>query len=211
MQADSDRLADRIQSRMDREGPDADYGKILEEELERRARERGEPPPTPEEEARHAAWIEEMNRAAEEALDDPDAEIEAAERHPHPVAERASDLTVRLMRDTDRHGWVPDNASREHPVAELLGSTMAASAKFAGALNGDAWPPPVWACAGKIVRLKRARGHLDHALLAAESCAEEKLTEAVWLAAVRAELTALACECDDLIEELRARLKHGFD
>ncbi|MEY2880446.1 MAG: hypothetical protein RLZZ15_2826, partial [Verrucomicrobiota bacterium] len=54
MQADSDRLSDRIQARLDREGPDADYEKILEEELERRSRERGDKPPTPEQAAERA-------------------------------------------------------------------------------------------------------------------------------------------------------------
>jgi hypothetical protein len=70
MLEESDRLVDRIEARMEREGPDADYEKILDEELERRRRERGEPPLTPEEEARSAEWIEELNRAAEEAASD---------------------------------------------------------------------------------------------------------------------------------------------
>ncbi len=38
MQDESDRFAERIPARLKREGPDADYGKILEEELARRAR-----------------------------------------------------------------------------------------------------------------------------------------------------------------------------
>lgn len=50
LQEESDRLADRIQARLDREGPDADYEHILEEELERRRCQRGEKPRTPEEE-----------------------------------------------------------------------------------------------------------------------------------------------------------------
>ncbi len=53
-QARSDRLADRIQARMRREGPDADYEKILEEELECLDREEGRTGPTAEEQARNA-------------------------------------------------------------------------------------------------------------------------------------------------------------
>jgi len=211
MLADSDRLADRIQARMEREGPEADYEKILEEEIERRARERGDPPPTPEQEARRAEWIEEMNRAAEEALNNPDPELEAELAIVHPVAAKASDHTVQVMRETRKRGWVPDDAGREHPVVELVASTMAAGAKFAGALNGETWPPPVDDCAHKIVRLKRARGHLDDALLAAESCREQRLVDAAWLGEVEGELHGLSQACDELIAELRGRLERGCD
>jgi hypothetical protein len=211
MQADSDRLSDRIQARLDREGPDADFEKIMEEELERRARERGDKPLTPEQEAERAEWIEEMNRAAEEAVKNPDPEFEAELDRKHPVAERAFEVSVRLMQDVEARGWVPDDAPREHPVAELVGAAMSAGAKFAGALGGEEWPPPVDFCAGKIVRLKKAGDYLADALRAADSCAEEKLTDAAWLAAARGELDSLARDCDALIEELRARLKRGFD
>ena len=132
MLEESDRLADRIEARMEREGPDADYEKILDEELERRSRERGEPPLTPEEETRSAEWIEELNQAAEEAASDPDAPEEADRKHP--LAERAFEFSVRLHKDVDNLGWVPDEASSEHPVAELVTTVMQAAAKLAGHL-----------------------------------------------------------------------------
>jgi hypothetical protein len=88
---------------------------------------------------------------------------------------------------------------------------MSAGAKFAGALNGEAWPPTADDCAGKIVRLKRARGYLDDALLAVESCAEQELVDAAWLAGVQRELNQLAQAGDELIAELRTRLERGFD
>jgi hypothetical protein len=66
-------------------------------------------------------------------------------------------------------------------------------------------------CAHAIVRLKRAQGYLDHALLAAESCAEQKLVDAAWLANVQREIAALGGDCAGLIKELRARLDRGFD
>jgi hypothetical protein len=211
-QADSDKLADRIQARLDREGPGANYEKILEEELERQARERGDDAPlTPEEEAKRAEWIDEMNRASEEALANPDPEREAELNRVHPLAERAQQLTLRLMDETEEHGWIPEDASREHPVAVLVASVMSAGAKFAGALNGEDWPPPVDFCAQNIVRLKRARSYLDDALLAADSCTEQNLTEPGWLEQTRRELQALGEECDALIAELRGRLERGFD
>jgi hypothetical protein len=206
---ESDRLADRIQARMDREGPDADYEKILDEELEQRRLERGEPPLTPEEEERRAEWIDELNRAAEEAVNDPGALAEAHQKHP--LAERAFEFSVRLHKDVDNHGWVPDEASSEHPVAELVTTVMQAAAKLAGALNVNDYPPPARFCGHAIARLKRAAGYLSDAQLAADACAEQELTESVWLDAVRREIAALAAETDRVIGELRERLARGWD
>ena len=121
MQAESDALSDRIQARLDREGPGADHAKILEEEIERRARERGEQPLTAEQEAERAEWIDEMNRAAEEALKNPDPDLDEELNRKHPLAEEALEFASRLMRETEERGWVPHDAGREHPVAELVG------------------------------------------------------------------------------------------
>lgn len=209
MLEDSDRLADRIEARMEREGPDADYEKILDEELERRRRERGEEPLTPEQEAERDARIEELNRAAEEAADEPWASEEP--EHKHPLAERAFELAVRLHRDVKQRGWQPADASPEHPVAELVAAVMKASAKMAGALNGEDYPPPVDICGQSIARLKRAARYLADAQLAAEACAEQRLTAADWLIGVRREIATLSGENDAVIAELRERLKRGFD
>lgn len=209
MQADSDRLADRVNARMEREGPNADYEKILEEEVERRSRERGEPPPTPEEEARQAERIEEMNRIAEEALAHPDPEIEEELRRKHPLAERAFELSLRLMREPEKNGWLPPDASEEHPLADLGGSVAKASAKLAGALNGTRWPPDMMFCAATIVRLNKARVYLDDALRALESCQQQKLTPLEWLDGTMVELRDLTHAADELIAELRARLDSG--
>ncbi len=209
MLEESERLVDRIQARLEREGPDADYERILEEELERRRRERGEAPPTPEEEARRAEWLEELSRAEAEAPanDQPDAEAERK----HPLAERAFELAVRLHRNVKEHGWQPDDASREHPVVELVVGVSAASAKLAGALNGEDDPPPVEICGQVIARLKRAAGYFADARLGAEACAEQHLVDPTWLADVDREVADLAAETDRIIGELRERLKQGFD
>ena len=209
IQEESDRLADRIQARMEKEGEGADYEKILEEELERRRAERGEKPLTPEEEAERAAWIDEMNRTAEEALDDP--ELLARVERKHPLAERAHELAVRLFQEPGERGWVPDEAGPEHPVVELMASAGKAGAKLAGALNGRDWPPNVMECGTCLVWLKRARRYLDDALLAVESCDEERLVDAAWLAGIRRELQEISAESDEIVSDLRDRLKRGFD
>lgn len=211
MQERSDRLVDRIQARLVREGAEADYEKILHEEIERMRIERGEPEPTPEQLARNAEWIEEMNRAAEEAFDNPDPEIEDEIKRKHPLAERAFELSLRLRRAIRAGRWAPEDASPEHPVAELEGAVMCAGAKLAGALNGCEWPPLLDASAGVLVRLKRARDYLDDALRAADACREDKLIAPARLNPVVAEVAGLAKETDELIIELRAKLERGID
>ncbi len=211
MQARSDLLADRIQARLTREGKDADYEKILDEEIERMQRERGETEPTPEQLARNAEWIEEANRAAEEALQNPDPELEAELAIRHPLVERATELSLQLRGTAAEEDWLPENATQEHPVAELLDATMIAGAKLAGALNGQTWPPELEFCAHTIVRLKRARGYLEDALRATESCHEEKLIKPGHMGPILAELIDLKKDIDELIAELRAKLERGTD
>ncbi len=211
MQARSDLLSDRIQARLKREGDKADYGKILDEEIERMRREHGEPEPSPEQLARNVEWIEEMNQAAEEALENPDPELTAELESKHPLAERAFEFSGQIQDTADEEKWIPEDASQEHPAVELTSAVMIAAAKLAGALNGQAWPPPIESCAGVIVRLKRARVYLDDALRATESCQEEKLITPQHLGPIVVELIDLAHDADELIAELRERLERGTD
>jgi hypothetical protein len=210
MLEESDRLADRINARVAREGADL-LERIIEEELERRRHERGERPPTAEEEAKREEWVEELNRAAEEALTDPDPEIEALLDRKHPLAERAFEFAIALRKEPEERGWIPADAIHDHPVADLIDSVASAAMKFAGALDGEEWPPQIEFCAMVIARLKRARGYLDHALLAAEFCSQRKIVDAEWVEGAQREINALGHECDRLIGELRAKLERGFD
>lgn len=210
-QARGELLADRIEARLAREGKGADYEKILEEEIERMQRERGEPEPTPEQLARNAEWIDEANRAAEEALANPDPEVEAELALEHPVAKRAQDLADLVHQLAEDEKWIPEDAQREHPAAELVSVTMIAGVKFAGALNGQTWPPEIEFCAHTIVRLKRALGYLEDALNAAESCREEKIIKPAHLGPIVVEIIDLVDDTADLITELREKLERGTD
>lgn len=210
-QARSDKLADRIEARLRREGDGADYEKILEEELDRLDREEGRPEPTPEQLERSAEWIEEMNRAGEEALANPDPEVEAEMNLEHPLVERVTEFSLQLRATATAEGWRPPDAGQEHPVCEMLDATMIAGPKLAGALNGQTWPPEVDFCAHTIVRLKRARGYLEDAVRAAESCQEEKLIKPEQLGPILTELVEFIRETDELIVELRAKLERGTD
>jgi len=210
-QARSDLLMDRIEARINREGEAAEYEKILEEELERLRRERGEPEPTPDPFGRNAEWLEEMARAAEDTLAQSDPELEAGLRYEHPLVRRVSDLALTMRRAAGKSRWWPKGATHEHPVRELLDATMIAGPKLAGALNGQHWPPGLEFCAHTIVRLKRARGYLEDARRAADACREDKLIPAASLGSWVQELNNAAVDTDVLIAELRAKLDRGTD
>jgi len=209
-QARSDRLMDRIEARLAREGAD-DYDKILEEEIERLHREEGRPEPTPEQQARSAEWIEEMNRAGEEALANPDPELEQELDYEHPLVTRVTEFALLWRRTAKAEGWRPEHAGQEHPLNELLDASLIAGPKLAGALNGQYWPPEIEFCAHTIVCLKRARGFLEDALRATESCHEEKLIKPEYLGPIVVDLVDFIRETDELIAELRAKLERGTD
>ncbi|MBU0754652.1 MAG: hypothetical protein KJ645_05900, partial [Planctomycetes bacterium] len=87
-----DRLLDRVTARIRREGLEEEDAleRIMEEEREKLRRERGEPEPeplTPEQEAERAAWIEEMNAAVAEALEEMGGSGELEELPGHPLQE----------------------------------------------------------------------------------------------------------------------------
>lgn len=205
LQAESDKLTDRVHNRMEREGPNADLGRIIEEELERARRERGEPEPTPEEQADRQRWIDELNAAAEEAAAET-SDDEEDDDESHPLVERTRDLTLRVMGAIETHNWVPEGAGPEHPVTELEADLMKAGAKLAGALDQREWPPPLEECAATIVWLKRAAQYLEDATLAAEDCRHDQLVDPAWIVEIMRETRQLAEDVAAVIAELRDRL-----
>lgn len=221
IQADSDRLMDRVTARLDAEGDAADLDAVLEEEIERARRERGEPDLTPDQRAERDRWIAEMNAAAAELIADSKAESwrpdgpgpDGSEDDPladrHPLAAQAFDLTLGVVREIKARGWLPEDAGQEHPVMVLRTAIMGAGAKLAGALNREDWPPPLDCCASTIVRLKRAASLLEDAGFAAESCREEALVDPAWLTEVTRELDVIAGQTEAFIAELRTRLENG--
>jgi len=207
-------LLDRVEARLAREGHErGNYERIFKEERERLRRERGEPPepePTAEEIAEHDAWIEEMNAAAAEAM----AEIEAdkwkgespsySERHP--LVEHCSDLSVKLHKDVEDGGWLPDDPQHEHPLIEIVSGTMSAGAKLAGALGmgpDEEWPPDDLIAGNVLVRLKKARNYLRNAIAALDSADEEQLATPDWRADTRREIGEILGEVQQLIREVR--------
>lgn len=220
-QARMDLLLDRVNARILREmeaGDEPDLERVMDEERARLRRELGEPEPeplTPEEEARQAAWVDQMNAAADEALKELEADswnAEEAEDRTHPLVERCTELWSRLVRETEERGWLTDAEPEEHPLREVVNGVMIAGPKLAGALNrlqDEDWPPEPLFAGDTLVRLKKARGHLRDALAGLTAAAEQGLASPAWLAVVRAEVVKLVAEVDALIDEVRAVLKNA--
>jgi hypothetical protein len=205
-----DQLLDRVQARMEREGEDADFERILDEERERLRRERGEPEPeplTPEEKAERAAWIEEMNAAANEALEESATEDWKDDRaEQHPLVTACSDLGAHLHRDIEAAGWIDKHASEEHPLSMLEYGVMFAGAKLAGALGvhgEEEWPPDPLFAGDALVRLKKAREHLRDAMAGLDGADEQSLATEPWRKRARAEVEDILVRVQCLIEEVR--------
>jgi hypothetical protein len=223
LQARLDLLLDRVQGRIERAlaaGEQPDHEKILKEERERLRRERGEArsePPTAEEEAERAAWVEEMYAIAEEAAKEAGDEQRGAagenfeEERWHPLVERCQELTQRMRGELRERGWLGEEAGLEHPLREVVDGVLIAGGKLAGALgttrDAEEWPPDPLLAGPALSRLKKARGHLRDALAGLGVADEQGLGTPEWRAGVRAELLAILDELAGLIAQVRAVLR----
>ena len=211
-----DRLLDRVQARLDREGLSGkhDLDRIMEEEREKLRREKGESEPEPlsaEEEAERSAWIEEMNAASEEALEDMKKTGGWKEPPPHPLQEMCSALGLRLHHEVRDHGWIPESATGEHPLYEVLHGVQLAGTKLAGALSvcrheGE-WPPDPLFAGDTLVRLKKTRAYLRDALAGLDAADEQRLAEPDWRGQTRREIMLILGQVDRLIHEVRSSLE----
>lgn len=208
------RLLDRVTARLDREGKDEpDFDEIYREERERLRRESGIPPdpePAPEQLAERQKWIDEMNAAAAEAMQEmeSDAWKERPERQRPALLDRAMDFSVKLRADIS--DWLPEDATGEHPLREIAWGVQLASVKIGGALGHDddePWPPEALFAGNPLVRLKKSRDCLRDALRAMDSADGENLAPAPWRIATRREIAEILGEVQKLIQELRDVLK----
>lgn len=205
-------LSDRVARRL-RELPEEsaeDYFLIYEEEREKLRKEMGEPEPeplTPEEEERQNEWIEEMNRIAQEAMEELKDHPELLEHKDHPLVERCYEYCLSARNDLINLGLLSDNDSEEHPLQEWVFALQSTSAKLAGALNSsfedEEWPPRALFAGSVLVRLKKARSYLRDGLMALRSVAEDELAPKVWIESATAETTSLLGEVEGLIAEVR--------
>jgi hypothetical protein len=202
-----DKLLDRVLARLERE-PEADFEAIMDEETARLRRERGEPETelTPEELAQRREWREETDATETntEAFEKSEnASWQGEERPRPPLVTQVTDLAVRLHREVK--SWLPEGASAEHPLREIVTGVMIAGAKLAGALtNHDfEWPPEELFAGDVLVRLKKARGHLRDAIAGLDAADLENLATPAWRAFVRKEVRSILEEVEGLIVEVR--------
>jgi len=207
-----DELDRRIAQRLE-DDPEADFDEVWEEEREKLRIERNEPAPeplTPEQEAEHAAWIEELNRiweeAEQEAIDHPKPPPPA-----HPLVEECSALRLQIYQELRGQRWIDEHSGGEHPLRRLREHVQIASAKLAGALHSigseEEWPPDRLYAGNTLVRLKKARAELAGALQALEAAGELELATPAWRDAIRPRVQKVMDEVLRLIDEVREVLE----
>ena len=127
----------------------------------------------------------------------------------HPLVTHCQKLGSRLHKTIKNKHWLPEGAHQEHPLNELVHGVWFASAKLAGALNGDPddWPPETMIAGNTLVRLKKARGYLSDAISGLDAAEAEKLADPAWLQTLRQELDGLKQTTQSLIDEVRAVLR----
>lgn len=195
--AANDILTDRIQNRLARESENSDFEVIMKEEVARLRQETGD---------LKLEWIGGDPSLVAGLDDDDEYEIELWE---HPLTERTEELIEMLYQLKEQGNWVPKGAIEDHPAMYLVECVSKAGQKFSRALDEHKNEPKIDDCALIIARLKRARVCLDDAILALESCQEQKLIEASSMGVVFVEIIDLAHDADELINDLRTRLKEG--
>ena len=168
---------------------------------------------TPEEAEAESRRIEEMNRACEEALNEPSPEPEPHREGIdwirtkdgdlcHPLQHRCTGSSMKVWKQVDKLGL---EKSEDDDLQEFLGEWLTTGAKLAGALDGiaedrgSADPAFIVAC------LKRALDHLHKSQAGLEAVAPKKLLPEPMVAEARQELFAIREGILHLMDEFRGR------
>ena len=168
---------------------------------------------TPEEAEAQRQRIEEMNRACEAALDEPDPEPEPHRegidwmrdkdgRIHHPLQHRCAESAMRFRHQTAELGL---KKAADDDLQQLLDEWMITGAKLAGALGGIADGRGPADASFTVACLKRALDHLHRAQAGLEAVAPKQLLPAGLVGEVRAELFAIREGILKLMEEYRGR------
>jgi hypothetical protein len=151
---------------------------------------------SPEEEARRREWIEEVNAAAEAALDEPEPEPDPATEGKdwirtengdlaHPLQHRCFESAVKFWHACDELGLKEDG---DDDLNEFIFEFQTTGAKLAGALNSIARDGGVRDAAFTVAYLKRALGHLHKSQAGLEAVAPKNLLPEPLLAEARKDL-----------------------
>ncbi len=168
---------------------------------------------TEEEAEEERQRIEEINAACEDALDEPEPELDPHRegidwirgedgRPVHPLQHRCSQSATRIWRQLREHGF--ENYT-DSDLTEFMTEFRITGAKLAGALNPLARGAPVCDASLTVALLKRALDHLHKSQAGLEALALRKLLSGTLLAQARNELFEIREGILGLVDEIRGR------
>ena len=168
---------------------------------------------TPEEADEENRRIEEMNRASEEALNEPPPEPDPHREGidwirtgrgdvRHPLQHRCSESAIKFWMQADELGL---GKIEDRDLDNFIFEFQTTGAKLAGALNGIAQNRGSVEGAFTVARLKRALDHLHKSQGGLEAVAPKKLLPPKMVAAARQELFEIREGILKLMDEFRGR------
>jgi len=160
---------------------------------------------------RRSAWIDEMNRACEEALNEPPPEPEphregidwirtADDDLRHPLQHRCFESAIDFWHKAEALGL---QNLEDRDLDQFLSEFQTTSVKLGGALQGLARGDDYRDNAFTVAYLKRALDHLHKAQAGLEAAAPKNLLPNDLLAAARKELLEIRQGILDLIDQFR--------
>jgi hypothetical protein len=168
---------------------------------------------TPEEAEEERRHIEEINRACEEALNEPEPEPEPHREGidwirtkdgdlRHPLQHRCSESAMKFWHQADELGF---EKSEDKDLSQFIFEFQTTGAKLAGALNGLAEGRDFADAAFTVACLKRALDHLHKSQAGLEAVAPKKLLPAKLVTEARKELFEIREGILKLMDEFRGR------
>ena len=168
---------------------------------------------TAEEAEEERQRIEEMNRACEEALNEPPPEPEPHREGidwirtedgdiRHPLQHRCFESAMKFWKQADKLGL---KKSEDDDLQEFIFEFQTTGAKLAGALNGIAQDRGLADPAFTVACLKRALNHLHQSQAGLEAVAPKKLLPEKMIAVARRELFEIREGILKLMDEFRGR------
>lgn len=168
---------------------------------------------TPEEAEEQSRRMDEMNRAAEEALREPEPKPEPHREGidwvrtkdgdiVHPLQHRCTESVMKFWKLSDKLGL---KRSEDEDLAQFIGEWMTTGAKLAGALNGIAQHRGTVDAGFTVACLKRALGHLHNSQAGLEAVAPKELLPEKTITAARQELFEIREGILKLMDEFRGR------
>lgn len=168
---------------------------------------------TAEEAEQQQRWIEEMNAACEEALDEPEREPDPAREGidwirtksgdlRHPLQHRCSESAIKYWRQADELGL---EKSDDPDLGEFIFEFQTTGVKLAGALAGFAEGRGCRDHAFTVAYLKRALDHLHKSQAGLEAVVPKKLLPDTMITEARKELFEIREGILKLMDEFRGR------